>query len=156
MACRMLSSLLFTNSRAPRAVPLTGYDDFFQAKKVGISQRIADEALGVRHGIGNATWTGTPRIISWEPMATVYDNFLSEDECDYILELARPRMEPAMLVSNDVKHKKSRSRTSHGAFFDSFQNPTLAMITDRIGHVARVPPGGVLSKVAKLASLCIV
>jgi hypothetical protein len=90
-------------------------------------------------------------------MAAVFDNFLTEQECEYILEKSRPFMEPAMLVHSGVKHKKSKSRTSHGAFFDSFQDPILAMITDRIGHVARVPPGGVLSMCfrACLRSLCV-
>jgi hypothetical protein len=74
-------------------------------------------------------------------MATVYDNFLTEEECDYILGVATPLMEPAMLVNSEVqKHRKSKSRTSHGAFMDSFQDPLLAMITHRIAHVARVPP----------------
>jgi hypothetical protein len=94
-----------------------------------------------RYGVGNATWTGVPRIVSWKPMATVYDNFLTEEECDYILDMARPLMEPAMLVNSEVQqHRKSKSRTSHGAFMDSFQDPVLAMITQRIGHVTRIPP----------------
>ena len=84
------------------------------------------------YGLGNATWVGTPRIISWQPMATVYDDFLSEEECDYLLNLAQPQMEPAMLVNSDLQiHKKSKTRTSHGAFFDSFEDPVLAMITHR-------------------------
>lgn len=93
-------------------------------------------------GIGNATWTGTPRIISWNPMAVVFENFLSVEECDYILKRAKPRMEPAMLVnSKEQRHQRSKSRTSHGAFFDSFEDDVLAMITNRIAHVAKVPPG---------------
>ena len=93
-------------------------------------------------GVGNATWVGTPRILSWKPMATVYDNFLSAEECDYLLNISRPLMEPAMLVNSSIqKHRRSKSRTSHGAFHDSFGDPVLAMITHRIGHVARVPPG---------------
>lgn len=112
------------------------------------------------HGIGNATWSGIPRIVSWKPMATVYDNFLSEEEADYILQLARPLMEPAMLVNSDKeKHMKSRSRTSHGAFFDSFQNPILSMITHRIAHVARIPPGAprscVLAQSTVLRASCL-
>ena len=97
-------------------------------------------------GIGNATWVGTPRIISWHPMAAVYDDFLSHEECDYLLNISRPLMEPAMLVNSNVqKHRRSKSRTSHGAFHDSFGDPVLAMITHRIGHVARVPPGALLT-----------
>lgn len=93
-------------------------------------------------GIGNATWTGTPRIVSWHPMAIVFDNFATEEECDYLLKKSKPQMEPAMLVnSNEMKHVRSKSRTSHGTFFDSFEDEVLAMLTNRIGHVARVPPG---------------
>jgi hypothetical protein len=96
----------------------------------------------VLYGIGNATWSGTPRIISWHPMAVLFENFATSEECDYVLAKAKPEMEPAMLVnSNEMKHKRSRSRTSHGAFFDSFEDNVLSMITHRIAHVARVPPG---------------
>lgn len=99
-------------------------------------------ASDVLVGIGNATWSGTPRIVSWHPMAVVYDKFLTEEECDYILKLSKPRMEPAMLVnSKEQKHQRSKSRTSHGAFLDSFEDDVLSMITNRIAHVAKVPPG---------------
>jgi len=105
----------------------------------GTEQMVASDVLV---GIGNATWSGTPRIVSWHPMAVVYDNFLTEEECDYILKLSKPRMEPAMLVnSKEQKHQRSKSRTSHGAFLDSFEDDVLSMITNRIAHVAKVPPG---------------
>lgn len=55
-------------------------------------------------------------------------------------------MEPAMIVNSDLHiHKKSKSRTSHGAFFDSFEDDVLSMISHRIAHVAKVPPGTSLS-----------
>jgi hypothetical protein len=105
------------------------------------------------YGLGNATWIGTPRIVSWKPMATVYDDFLSEAECDYLLALSKPRLEPAMLVNSDVqKHVHSKSRTSHGAFFDSLGDPVLAMLTHRLGHVARIPPGARRAPRAALAA----
>ena len=97
-------------------------------------------------GIGNATWIGTPRVVSWQPLATVYDSFLSDEECEYLLNISRPLMEPAMLVNNKrQQHVRSESRTSQGAFHDSVGDPVLAMITHRIAHVARVPPGAPLS-----------
>lgn len=105
-------------------------------------------------GIGNATWTGTPRIVSWHPMAIVFDHFATEEECDYLLKLSKPQLEPAMLVnSNEMKHVRSKSRTSHGTFFDSFGDEVLAMLTNRIAHVARVPPGELLS-ISHVASGC--
>ena len=96
----------------------------------------------IKHGVGNATWSGVPRIMSWQPMATVYDNFLSDEECDYLLKRSTAVMEPAMLVNSDLAiHRKSKARTSHGAFFHSYEDPVMAMITERIGHAARIPPG---------------
>jgi hypothetical protein len=75
-------------------------------------------------------------------MAVVYDNFLSEEECEELLRLSTPLMEPAMLVNGKVNmHIRSKARTSYGAFFDSFETPLLAMITHRIAHVVKVPPG---------------
>lgn len=122
--------------------PRRSYSGYLQALGTPDAQpRPADPSHG-RYGIGNATWIGQPRIVSWKPMATVYDNFLTEEECDYLLKIATPKMEPAMLVNSEIqKHMKSKSRTSHGAFFDSFGDPIVAMITNRIGHVARIPPG---------------
>lgn len=109
------------------------------------------KAAPVTIGIGNATWSGTPRIVSWHPMAIVFDNFATEEECDYLLKLSKPQMEPAMLVnSNEMKHVRSKSRTSHGTFFDSFGDEILAMITHRIAHVAKVPPGELLLSQARI------
>eukprot|EP00892_Ulva_mutabilis_P001984 jgi/Ulvmu1/11787/UM008_0202.1 len=122
---------------------LAGYVAVVQARMFNIADPDPETAVqsDVLMGIGNATWSGTPRIVSWHPMAVVFDNFLSDEECDYILKMAKPRMEPAMLVnSKEQKHQRSKSRTSHGAFMDSFEDDVLAMITNRIAHVAKVPP----------------
>lgn len=105
---------------------------------------------GLLFGVGNATWSGTPRIVSWHPLATVYDNFLTPEECDYLLNKARPMMEPAMIVNSEQHiHKKSPARTSHGAFFDSFEDDVMSMISHRIAHVAKVPPGVPLNQASQ-------
>lgn len=34
-------------------------------------------------------WRGKVEQISWQPRAFLYHNFLSDEECDYLMELAR-------------------------------------------------------------------
>ena len=102
----------------------------------------------MRHG------GGAPQVLSWRPLATLYEDFLTEAECDYLLNISRPLMEPAMLVNRkQQKHIRSKARTSWGAFHDSLGDPVLAAITQRIAHVIRVAPGVLLGLVSRACSL---
>ncbi|KMZ71666.1 hypothetical protein ZOSMA_178G00550, partial [Zostera marina] len=40
-------------------------------------------------------WT---EILSWEPRAFLYHNFLSKEECNHLIELAKPRMKMSTVV----------------------------------------------------------
>ncbi|KAG8481264.1 hypothetical protein CXB51_026037 [Gossypium anomalum] len=58
-----------------------------------------------------------PEIISWSPRIIVLHNFLSNEECDYLRAIARPRLQVSTVV--DVKTGKgikSNVRTSSGMF----------------------------------------
>ena len=106
----------------------------------------ADSPAAVTIGVGNASWTGAPRILAWYPLVIAYDSFLSDAECDHVLRLAQPAMEPAMLINRDThKHRKSPSRTSHGAFFDDADDPLLATLSQRIAHAVQLPASAALA-----------
>ncbi|KAL0897576.1 hypothetical protein Bca101_081537 [Brassica carinata] len=62
----------------------------------------SEEGLGKR----GDQWT---EMLSWEPIAFVYHNFLSKEECEYLISLAIPQ-------SQTGKSKESRVRTSSGTF----------------------------------------
>lgn len=92
---------------------------------------------------GPKSWYGVPQIVSWSPRVAIYDNFLTDEECDHLLGLAEPLFEPAMLVSASQGgiHVRSPKRTSYGAFFDRGEDSVLVNIDARIAHVTRYPAG---------------
>ncbi|KAL9269159.1 putative prolyl 4-hydroxylase 10 [Drosera capensis] len=48
-------------------------------------------------------------VISWEPRAFVYHNFLTKEECEYLIELAKPHMHKSTVVDSETgKSKDSR------------------------------------------------
>uniref|UniRef100_A0A8R7PFS4 Prolyl 4-hydroxylase alpha subunit domain-containing protein n=1 Tax=Triticum urartu TaxID=4572 RepID=A0A8R7PFS4_TRIUA len=61
-----------------------------------------------------------PEVISWKPRIIVFHNFLSSEECDYLREIARPRLEISTVVDVATgKGVKSDVRTSSGMFVNS-------------------------------------
>nr|AFK45565.1 unknown [Lotus japonicus] len=56
-------------------------------------------------------------VISWEPRAFVYHNFLTKEECEYLIDIAKPNMHKSTVVDSETgKSKDSRVRTSSGTF----------------------------------------
>ncbi|XP_022965911.1 probable prolyl 4-hydroxylase 3 isoform X2 [Cucurbita maxima] len=79
-------------------------------------------------------------FISWEPRAFVYHNFLSKEECLYLISLAKPYMKKSTVV--DVKTgkiKDSRTRTSSGMFLNREQNKIVSNIEKRIADFTFIP-----------------
>nr|GEV58293.1 probable prolyl 4-hydroxylase 10 [Tanacetum cinerariifolium] len=79
-------------------------------------------------------------VISWEPRAVVYHNFLSQDECEHLINLAKPHMEKSTVVDNDTgKSKDSRVRTSSGTFLARGVDETVTAIEKRIADFTFLP-----------------
>ncbi|RID59292.1 hypothetical protein BRARA_F02531 [Brassica rapa] len=56
-------------------------------------------------------------VISWEPRAVVYHNFLTNEECEHLINLAKPNMVKSAVVDEKTGGSKdSRVRTSSGTF----------------------------------------
>ncbi|XP_043711987.1 probable prolyl 4-hydroxylase 3 isoform X2 [Telopea speciosissima] len=93
----------------------------------------------VKTGLGERgdQWT---EILSWEPRAFVYHNFLSKEECDYLIELAKPFMEKSTVVDSATgKSKDSRVRTSSGTFLRRGRDKIIRDIEKRIADFTFIP-----------------
>lgn len=82
-------------------------------------------------------WT---EVLSWEPRAFVYHNFLSKEECEYLIELAKPHMEKSTVVDSETgQSKDSRVRTSSGMFLRRGQDKIIRNIEKRIADFTFIP-----------------
>ncbi|XP_008778322.1 probable prolyl 4-hydroxylase 3 [Phoenix dactylifera] len=91
------------------------------------------------NGLGNrgAQWA---EVISWEPRASVFHNFLSREECEYIINLAKPHMEKSTVVDSATgKSKDSRVRTSSGTFLQRGRDKIIRAIEKRIADYTFIP-----------------
>ncbi|KAK8572599.1 hypothetical protein V6N12_028651 [Hibiscus sabdariffa] len=63
-------------------------------------------------GYRGEQWT---EVISWEPRAFLYHNFLSKEECEYLIKIAKPFMKKSSVVDTKTgKRKDSRFVSSAG------------------------------------------
>ncbi|CAA2957489.1 prolyl 4-hydroxylase 1 [Olea europaea subsp. europaea] len=102
----------------------------------GISHWEDEEALILRLGYVK------PEIISWSPRIIVFHNFLSTEECDYLRELAKPRLQVSTVVDTRTgKGIKSDVRTSSGMFLshEERKKPLIQAIEKRISVYSQVP-----------------
>uniref|UniRef100_A0A0D6R4C7 procollagen-proline 4-dioxygenase n=1 Tax=Araucaria cunninghamii TaxID=56994 RepID=A0A0D6R4C7_ARACU len=78
--------------------------------------------------------------LSWNPRAFLYKNFLTDEECDHLIELARGKLEKSMVADNDSgKSVMSEIRTSSGMFLSKGQDEIVARIEDRIAAWSFLP-----------------
>ncbi|XP_010550487.1 PREDICTED: probable prolyl 4-hydroxylase 10 [Tarenaya hassleriana] len=79
-------------------------------------------------------------IISWEPRASVYHNFLTKKECQYLIELAKPHMEKSTVVDEKTgQSRDSRVRTSSGTFLPRGRDKIIRDIEKRIADLTFIP-----------------
>ncbi|KAK8963395.1 hypothetical protein KSP40_PGU013546 [Platanthera guangdongensis] len=82
-------------------------------------------------------WT---EILSWEPRAFIYHYFLSQKECEYLIELAKPHMVKSSVVDSATgKSKDSRVRISSGMFLKRGMDKTIHAIEKRIADYTFIP-----------------
>uniref|UniRef100_A0A7N0SWL0 procollagen-proline 4-dioxygenase n=1 Tax=Kalanchoe fedtschenkoi TaxID=63787 RepID=A0A7N0SWL0_KALFE len=78
--------------------------------------------------------------LSWHPRAFVYRGFLSDEECDHLVELARDKLEKSMVADNESgKSVESEVRTSSGMFLNKAQDQVVAAIEKRIAAWTFLP-----------------
>ncbi|KAK1314672.1 hypothetical protein QJS10_CPA06g01608 [Acorus calamus] len=78
--------------------------------------------------------------LSWHPRAFLYKGFLSHDECDHLIKLARDKLEKSMVADNESgKSIASQVRTSSGMFLNKHQDDIVARIESRIATWTFLP-----------------
>ncbi|KAG7579519.1 Oxoglutarate/iron-dependent dioxygenase [Arabidopsis thaliana x Arabidopsis arenosa] len=79
-------------------------------------------------------------VISWEPRAVVYHNFLSNEECEHLISLAKPSMVKSTVVDEKTGGSKdSRVRTSSGTFLRRGHDEVVEVIEKRISDFTFIP-----------------
>eukprot|EP00262_Sarcandra_glabra_P008925 TRINITY_DN22876_c0_g1_i1.p1 TRINITY_DN22876_c0_g1~~TRINITY_DN22876_c0_g1_i1.p1 ORF type:complete len:289 (+),score=43.68 TRINITY_DN22876_c0_g1_i1:156-1022(+) len=117
-------SLPINTEDSPKAVDLN-------AVMRSVTER--SEGLGER----GDQWT---EVLSWEPRAFIYHNFLSKDECEYLISLAKPHMEKSTVVDSATgQSKDSRVRTSSGMFLKRGRDKIIRDIEKRIADFTFIP-----------------
>jgi len=75
-----------------------------------------------------------------QPRVVVLGGLLSDDECDGLMEAARPRMSRSLTVATATGgHEVNDDRTSEGMFFARAENELVARIEARIARLVRWP-----------------
>lgn len=105
---------------------------------------IATAAASPRFGNGPilTTTDRDVRVLSRmeAPAIVVLESVLSADECDALIELARPRLTPSTTVDPSTGFDMvSGNRTSEGMFFRLEENPLVARLDRRISALMRMP-----------------
>lgn len=85
----------------------------------------------------NQVWVET---LGWEPRAFLYHNFLTQQECDHLISLAKPYMEKSKVVDSTTgKPVSSEVRTSSGHFLSRGQDEVVKQIEHRIADFTTLP-----------------
>jgi len=78
--------------------------------------------------------------ISWKPRAFVYRRFLSNEECDHLIGLAKDKLVKSMVADNESgKSVSSKVRTSSGMFLAKKQDEIISRIEERIATWTFLP-----------------
>ncbi|KAL6758130.1 hypothetical protein V8C86DRAFT_2604305 [Haematococcus lacustris] len=99
---------------------------------------------GTGHTIGfgelKEEWRGEIVHLSWSPRAFLLKGFLSDEECDHLINKARPMMVKSHVVDNKSgKSVDSQIRTSTGTFFGKAEDDIIARIEKRVAQVTMIP-----------------
>ncbi|XP_014519870.1 probable prolyl 4-hydroxylase 10 [Vigna radiata var. radiata] len=79
-------------------------------------------------------------VVSWEPRAFVYHNFLTKEECDYLIDVAKPNMQKSTVVDSETgKSKDSRVRTSSGTFLARGRDKVIRKIEKKLSDFTFIP-----------------
>ncbi|CAI0455771.1 unnamed protein product [Linum tenue] len=109
--------------------------------RCAFSDEIEGSVLRLNKGLFSKSFDPT-RVtqLSWRPRAFLYKGFLSDAECDHLIELAKDSLEKSMVADNDSgKSIESEVRTSSGTFLSKYQDEVVAAIEQRIAAWTFLP-----------------
>ena len=73
------------------------------------------------------------------PVIRVLEGFMGEDECEQLIELARPRLDRSRTVNKLGDDQVDEARTSQGMFFQVGEAPLIERIEQRIATLVDMP-----------------
>ncbi|GAB3023868.1 2OG-Fe(II) oxygenase [Oleiagrimonas citrea] len=73
------------------------------------------------------------------PPIRVMEHLLQDDECEQLIELARPRLDRSLTVRQDGGNQVDEARTSRGMFFNPGESPLIERIDARMAELAGLP-----------------
>eukprot|EP00873_Tetraselmis_striata_P007994 jgi/Tetstr1/428258/TSEL_018297.t1 len=88
-------------------------------------------------------WHGKVITLSaHSPRAYLYKNFLTPEECDYLIDLAEPKLQGSSVInSTSGESYVSDARTSTQTHFARGQDEVISRIEKRIAAVSHIPVG---------------
>ncbi|KAL1364248.1 hypothetical protein HN51_012408 [Arachis hypogaea] len=116
-------------------LPITANDS--PIKDIGAVRRRRTSERGYGLVEQKKKWT---EILSWEPRAFMYHNFLSKEECEHLINVAKPHMEKSQVADSDTGQSiDSSDRTSSGAFLRRGLDKIVQSIEKKIADLTFVP-----------------
>ena len=94
-----------------------------------------------RAGAGAVREETAPRVttLSWTPRVFLYENFLSDEECEHMIALGEKKLERSTVVGNTPDGLFSDVRSSYGTFVTRRLTKTLSEVEDRVAEFSGVP-----------------
>ncbi|KAL4859681.1 putative prolyl 4-hydroxylase 4 [Chlorella vulgaris] len=80
---------------------------------------------------GNKTH-GWAELMTWKPRSMVLHGFLSDAECDHVIQVANPQLARSKVVAPDGKSVLDDIRTSSGTFINTGHDEVIAAIEQRV------------------------
>ncbi|XVF17559.1 hypothetical protein REPUB_Repub10bG0133800 [Reevesia pubescens] len=82
------------------------------------------------------------QVISWRPRAFYFPNFATPEQCQQIIDMAKPKLKPStVLLSKRETEQPNDVRTSMGTFLSADEDETgiLDAIEEKIAKVTKLP-----------------
>ncbi|XP_057491235.1 probable prolyl 4-hydroxylase 6 isoform X2 [Actinidia eriantha] len=102
---------------------------------------LQESVLKLTTGVSSARFDPT-RVtqISWRPRAFIYEGFLTDAECDHLINLAKDNLEKSTVADDESGESvESEVRTSSGMFLGKAQDEVVAGIESRIAAWTFLP-----------------
>lgn len=96
--------------------------------------------VDVGDGSSRAISPAKSKQISWKPRAFVYEGFLTDEECDHLISLAKSELKRSAVADNlSGKGTLSDVRTSSGMFINKGKDSIVSGIEDKIAAWTFLP-----------------
>ena len=114
----------------------TGMDERFATRS---AMGTPDVPEAVQHVVDLGDIKAIKRMTLTSMAATLYDNFLTDEECEHIKAVAQPYMRRSAVVGKNFSNVETRIRSSAGTFFDRGQDAIISRIEERVARLTNIP-----------------